>query len=47
MCATELDGGEWSASCPTNLYPEKEPLVPTEQEAGWHYSQSGHFLENT
>jgi hypothetical protein len=31
-----LDGGEWSASRPGRaLAPEKGPLVPIVQEAGW------------
>jgi hypothetical protein len=29
-----LDGGEWSASHRA-LPPGKEPVIPTEQEAGW------------
>jgi hypothetical protein len=30
-----LDGGEWSASCPSCFTPREQPLVPTGQEAGW------------
>jgi hypothetical protein len=31
-----LDGGEWSASHPGSVLPwEKDPPIPTEQEAGW------------
>jgi hypothetical protein len=31
-----LDGNEWSVSCPSRtLTPEKEPLAPIVQEAGW------------
>jgi hypothetical protein len=38
-----LDGDEWSASHPGRaLPPEKEPMVPIVQEAGWPQSQSGH-----
>jgi hypothetical protein len=35
-CLTsELDGGEWSASCLCHFTPGKEPQVPVAEEAGW------------
>jgi hypothetical protein len=38
-----LDGGEWSASCPSRtLPPGKGPPVPIGQEAGVPWSWSGH-----
>jgi hypothetical protein len=30
-----LDGGEWSASCPSHFNPRKELAVPTVKEAVW------------
>jgi hypothetical protein len=30
-----LDGGDWSASCPSRFTPWKELLVRIGQEAGW------------
>jgi hypothetical protein len=32
---SEMDGAEWSASCPGCFISKKEHLIPTKQEAGW------------
>jgi len=31
----ELDGSEWSASCPGCFISKEEHPIPTKQEAGW------------
>jgi hypothetical protein len=40
-----LDGGEWSAACPSNFAPSEEPPVPNEQEAEWTLNPIWMFLE--
>lgn len=38
MLTSPLDGSEWSVSFSNNFTPEKETLVPMEQEAVWTQS---------
>lgn len=45
VCTLALDGGGWSASCPSSLTSRKQLQVPTEYEVFGSWNQFGHFGE--